>query len=245
MTGARKMLLATILSMGLAACAQTDSRALSKSALANTGDNVTWQSLNDEVSGVKASQLTDLINLDDIAHMSSFIEEALQHNANLQQTLITLQKAQVAIDSTASQRNINVDAGASATKNKQSDTNYTSSLNVSWELDVWQRISDGITAASLNADSAKASYQSARDTLVANVIRRYIDILSQQHLLSIEKARLEELENNEAVILTRYRTGLGDLDDLDAAMTRRLLCLPPATSLRINSRAFKKGLMIT
>jgi len=55
MTGARKMLLATILSMGLAACAQTDSRALSKSALANTGDNVTWQSLNDEVSGVKAS----------------------------------------------------------------------------------------------------------------------------------------------------------------------------------------------
>jgi len=61
---------------------------------------------------------------------------------------------------------------------------------------------------------------------------------------SDQEAR-EELENNEAVILTRYRTGLGDLDDLDAAMTRRLLCLPPATSLRINSRAFKKGLMIT
>lgn len=97
MTGARKMLLVSMLSMGLAACAQTDNRALSESALANTGDNVTWQSLNDEVSGVKASQLTDLINLDDIAHMSSFIEEALQHNANLQQTLITLQKAQVVI----------------------------------------------------------------------------------------------------------------------------------------------------
>ena len=66
MTGARKMLSVTILSMGLASCAQTDNRALSESVLANTGDNVTWQSLNDEVSALATANVqgkaTSLVN---------------------------------------------------------------------------------------------------------------------------------------------------------------------------------------
>jgi NodT family efflux transporter outer membrane factor (OMF) lipoprotein len=92
-------------------------------------------------------------------------------------------------------------------------------MNVSWELDLWQKISDGISAANLDAASARASYQSARDSLVANVIRSYIDVLTQQQLLNIEQSRLTVLENNEAVILKRYSTGLGSLDDLDTART--------------------------
>jgi len=54
---------------------------------------------------------------------------------------------------------------------------------------------------------------------VANVLREYINILSQQQLLNIERARLTVFKNNETVILNRYRTGLGSLDDLDTART--------------------------
>lgn len=59
MTGARKMLLVITLFMGLFACAQTDNRALSESALANTGDNITRQSLNDEVSALATANVQD------------------------------------------------------------------------------------------------------------------------------------------------------------------------------------------
>ena len=228
----------------LSACTSTDDRALSESASSSTGNNVVWQSQARQQESTQTlllnsdTTLTDVIDIKELPHLAGYIDEALSSNASLQQSLITLRKAQVAIDSAKADRNLNVDASFSASKSEttnssastSSNTNsstssnssspsYSASINVSWELDLWQKISDGISAANLDAASARASYQSARDSLVANVVRSYIDVLTQQQLLNIEQSRLTVLENNEAVILKRYSTGLGSLDDLDTART--------------------------
>ena len=228
----------------LSACTSTDDRALSESASSSTGNNVVWQSQARQQESTQTlllnsdTRLTDVIDIRELPHLAGFIDEALSSNASLQQSLITLRKAQVAIDSAKADRNLNIDASFSASKSEttnssastSSNTNsstsssssspsYSASMNVSWELDLWQKISDGISAANLDAASARASYQSARDSLVANVVRSYIDVLTQQQLLNIEQSRLTVLENNEAVILKRYSTGLGSLDDLDTART--------------------------
>lgn len=228
----------------LSACTSTDDRALSESASSSTGNNVVWQPQARQQESTQTlllnsdTRLTDVIDIRELPHLAGFIDEALSSNASLQQSLITLRKAQVAIDSAKADRNLNVDASFSASKSEttnssastSSNTNsstsssssspsYSASMNVSWELDLWQKISDGISAANLDAASARASYQSARDSLVANVVRSYIDVLTQQQLLNIEQSRLTVLENNEAVILQRYSTGLGSLDDLDTART--------------------------
>ena len=228
----------------LSACTSTDDRALSESASSSTGNNVVWQSQARQQESTQTlllnsdTRLTDVIDIRELPHLAGFIDEALSSNASLQQSLITLRKAQVAIDSAKADRNLNVDASFSASKSEttnssastSSNTNsstsssssspsYSASMNVSWELDLWQKISDGISAANLDAASARASYQPARDSLVANVVRSYIDVLTQQQLLNIEQSRLTVLENNEAVILKRYSTGLGSLDDLDTART--------------------------
>ena len=228
----------------LSACTSTDDRALSESASSSTGNNVVWQSQAQQQESKQTlllnsdTTLTDIIDIKELPHLAGYIDEALSSNASLQQSLITLRKAQVAIDSAKADRNLNVDASFSASKSEttnssastSSNTNsstssnssspsYSASMNVSWELDLWQKISDGISAANLDAASARASYQSARDSLVANVVRSYIDVLTQQQLLNIEQSRLTVLENNEAVILKRYSTGLGSLDDLDTART--------------------------
>ena len=228
----------------LSACTSTDDRALSESASSSTGNNVVWQSQAQQQESTQTlllnsdTALTDVIDIKELPHLAGYIDEALSSNASLQQSLITLRKAQVAIDSAKADRNLNVDASFSASKSEttnssastSSNTNsstssnssspsYSASMNVSWELDLWQKISDGISAANLDAASARASYQSARDSLVANVVRSYIDVLTHQQLLNIEQSRLTVLENNEAVILKRYSTGLGSLDDLDTART--------------------------
>ena len=228
----------------LSACTSTDDRALSESASSSTGNNVVWQSQAQQQESKQTlllnsdTTLTDVIDIKELPHLAGYIDEALSSNASLQQSLITLRKAQVAIDSAKADSNLNVDASISASKSEttnssastSSNTNsstssnssspsYSASMNVSWELDLWQKISDGISAANLDAASARASYQSARDSLVANVVRSYIDVLTQQQLLNIEQSRLTVLENNEAVILKRYSTGLGSLDDLDTART--------------------------
>ena len=228
----------------LSACTSTDDRALSESASSSTGNNVVWQSQARQQESTQTlllnsdTTLIDVIDIKELPHLAGYIDEALSSNASLQQSLITLRKAQVAIDSAKADRNLNVDASFSASRSEttnssastSSNTNsstssnssspsYSASINVSWELDLWQKISDGISAANLDAASARASYQSARDSLVANVVRSYIDVLTQQQLLNIEQSRLTVLENNEAVILKRYSTGLGSLDDLDTART--------------------------
>ncbi len=228
----------------LSACTSTDDRALSESASSSTGNNVVWQSQARQQESTQTlllnsdTRLTDVIDIKELPLLAGYIEEALSSNASLQQSLITLRKAQVAIDSAKADRNLNVDASFSASKSETSNSSastssntsssmssnsispsYSASMNVSWELDLWQKISDGISAANLDAASARASYQSARDSLVANVVRSYIDVLTQQQLLNIEQSRLTVLENNEAVILKRYSTGLGSLDDLDTART--------------------------
>ena len=224
----------------LSACTSTDDRALSESASSSTGNNVVWQSQAQQQESTQTlllnsdTTLTDVIDIKELPHLAGYIDEALSSNASLQQSLITLRKAQVAIDSAKADRNLNVDASFSASKSETTNSNastssstssnsispsYSASMNVSWELDLWQKISDGISAANLDAASARASYLSARDSLVANVIRSYIDVLTQQQLLNIEQSRLTVLENNEAVILKRYSTGLGSLDDLDTART--------------------------
>ena len=228
----------------LSACTSTDDRALSESASSSTGNNVVWQSQAQQQESTQTlllnsdTTLIDVIDIKELPHLAGYIDEALSSNASLQQSLITLRKAQVAIDSAKADRNLNVDASFSASKSEttnssastSSNTNsstssnssspsYSASMNVSWELDLWQKISDGISAANFDAASARASYQSARDSLVANVVRSYIDVLTQQQLLNIEQSRLTVLENNEAVILKRYSTGLGSLDDLDTART--------------------------
>lgn len=224
----------------LSACTSTDDRALSESASSSTGNNVVWQSQAQQQESKQTlllnsdTTLTDVIDIKELPHLAGYIDEALSSNASLQQSLITLRKAQLAIDSAKADRNLNVDASFSASKSETTNSNastssstssnsispsYSASMNVSWELDLWQKISDGISAANLDAASARASYQSARDSLVANVVRSYIDVLTQQQLLNIEQSRLTVLENNEAVILKRYSTGLGSLDDLDTART--------------------------
>lgn len=228
----------------LSACTSTDDRALSESASSSTGNNVVWQSQARQQESTQTlllnsdTTLTDVIDIKELPHLAGYIDEALSSNASLQQSLITLRKAQVAIDSAKADRNLNVDASFSASKSEttnssastssytnsstssnSSSPSYSASMNVSWELDLWQKISDGISATNLDAASARASYQSARDSLVANVVRSYIDVLTQQQLLNIEQSRLTVLENNEAVILKRYSTGLGSLDDLDTART--------------------------
>ena len=205
------------ISLVLNACANLGNKQLSESALNTTGQMVTWQA--QDATAEDVSQLTDLVDIQAIPNLTNFIQEALNNNANLQQTLVTLRTAQVAIDTAEADQNVNLSAGSSASKAKNENSGYSNNFNISWELDLWQKISNGVSAANFQAASAEAAYQSARDSLVANVLREYINILSQQQLLNIERARLTVFENNETVILNRYRTGLGSLDDLDTART--------------------------
>ncbi|NDV91469.1 efflux transporter outer membrane subunit [Alteromonas sp. 345S023] len=210
-----------ILSGLLSACASSPDNTYSQSASAQTGKDIHWNAQSEHAKA--SATLTDLVSL---PGLDGFIQEALSNNTSVQQTLITLRRAQVAIESAKAEGNLNASASFqgvrtsdSASQNSSNTNTYTAGLDISWELDVWQKISDGVDAASFNAASSRATLQATQDTLVANLIRSYLDIITQKQLLAVEHRRLEVFENSESVILKRYRTGLGALDDLDDART--------------------------
>jgi len=172
-----------------------------------------WQ--YQQQDAVEITQLTQLIAMPELTNL---VEQAMLQNPSLQQTAIALQIAYAQRGVTTSGRIPQVNAGFNAT-NSDADESYQTDVSVSWELDLWQKMSDEVQAADMDIISSQASYQGARDALAANIMRNWLQINLQQQLINIETSRLTVLENNESFILSRYRSGLGALEELDNART--------------------------
>lgn len=165
----------------------------------------------------QAQALTQLTELIDHPLLLALVEQGLAANPSLQQTAIAVKIAMQQRQSSNASRIPQVSAGLSGNKSEDSNSSYSGSLAVSWELDLWQKLSNEVAAADLDIATSTASYQAAKDALAANIMRTGLDLLLQQQLLQNEQQRQALLAQNEQVILQRYRAGLGNLEDLDNA----------------------------
>lgn len=182
---------------------------------AKVSDEVKWSYQQD--SAIPATSITELVNLPEL---NSLVQRALNTSPNLHQTAIALKIAYAQYNVVSSQKLPSIDAGFGVNKTKDSNTAYTTDINVSWELDLWQKIADNSSASIKDIASNRAIFQGAKDALAANIMRSWLDINLQQQLLNIESKRLAVLENNQGLVLERYHAGLGSLEDLDNANTK-------------------------
>lgn len=163
------------------------------------------------------STVTYLSELLSTPQLNALTDEALNANPGLQQTLLALKILQAQYRQTRSEQYPDIDAGLSASKEAGSDAAYTGSVTISWELDLWAKLANEKSAAARDVAEQLALYQSARDTLVAEVMQGWLQLINLQHSVSIEQQRVAVLEKNEQFIVQRYRAGLGTLEDLDSA----------------------------
>lgn len=210
----RITLLAVSLALALSGCASQYTGDHSESAQRNTGNGVTWQAMPEQAESV--TTLTELVSVPDL---SVLIDEALAGNPGLQQQLISLKTAKAQKQVANASRLPGVSAGLNGTRQQDSDNSYSASLTVSWEADIWQKLGDQVSAAQWAIAASDAELTSVTNTLVAEVMRGYLEVAYYQQLINNEQARLALLKNNQDVILKRYRTGLGALEDLDNART--------------------------
>lgn len=174
---------------------------------------VSWSELD---AGAETAYLDDLVSSDDL---SALIAEARAANPDLGQTLLSLEILRAQYRATQADQLPDVEAGFGANKVEDLDAAYTTSISISWELDLWAKISDEASAAASDVAEQLALYQAARDTLSAEVMQGWLKLVNLNRSVAIEKQRVELLEKNEQWILQRYRSGLGDLEDLDSAQT--------------------------
>lgn len=165
---------------------------------------------------LKVTVLEELISDSELA---SLIKEALQANPSLQQTTLTLKILSAQRRQTTASRLPWAEFDVSADKEEGEDKSYSGSLSISWEVDLWKKLADTEQAAVMDEAEQQALLEAARASLTAEVMTQWLGLINDQHIINIEKLRLENLTKNELYILQRYRSGIGSLEDLDSART--------------------------
>lgn len=207
-----KVIFICLLLFGVAGCSSSSDQHLSQTAEASKAQHQKWQDTQSDAVQVK--QITDLLA---IPQLTNLIEQAMKQNPSLQQTIMALKIAYANRTATNSDRIPQLTADFSGENEESSETSYSADFTISWELDLWNAIGNSSSAADKDIASNIATVQSAKDTLAANIMRAWLQISLQKQFVDIEVNRLAVLENNESMILEKYRSGLGDLEDLDTA----------------------------
>ena len=152
--------------------------------------------------------------------LSSLVEQALTANPSLQKSRLAVESSTWSAKQAGSGQLPTASASLSATEDDGTSTTYKAGINVSWEIDIWQRLADSSAAADVSLAMEKLTYDGARASLVGNVMKRWLGLVAANRAYSIQQQRLELLEKNEKLIIARYRNGLGTLSGLDNARTQ-------------------------
>jgi len=175
--------------------------------------------------------------------LEQLIEEALAGNADLLVAAARVDEARALLGEARAAQAPQVDARAAATRQQNSErtavsppgapreyANYRATLNVSYEVDVWGRLSAGAAAARAELAASEASREAVRIALAAQVAKSYFALraLDEQVELTRKTVTLRE----DALGLQRKRFDAGvisqfELRQLEAESAVVRTQLPP------------------
>ena len=92
-------------------------------------------------------------------------------------------------------------------------------LNVSWEIDVWRKLSQRKKASALNAKAQAEIYKAAELSLVANVSRAWFNVITNKLQLDLAQRRLDSFERTSNLIEENYERGLRSALDVYLSRT--------------------------
>lgn len=151
------------------------------------------------------------------------VAKALKQNFSLQETYQRVEFAKQQAIISGADLWPQIDAGLNASRNRSTDpTNYNTSVSlgadISWEADLWGKLSDAERSASLSYASVEAEYQAARLSLVATVSKSWFDVQESALLRTQFEQRVSNLQNNLDIIESGYISGINE--SLDVYLAR-------------------------
>lgn len=180
--------------------------------------------------------------------LSEYVKQAINHNWDLKIQASTLARVIESVNVSRSQRLPSVDANLQQSYSKadgqDSVITYSPSLNLSWEVDLWQRLSDQKKSSLLSAEAQQATYEAARLSLAANIAKRWFAINADQLLIQINNKRLSNQESALAIVEEQYKSGRGAAMDIflsrSDVSSQRATILNARNELEQSIRSFKR-----
>lgn len=165
--------------------------------------------------------------------LNQLMEQIEASNLTLEQSRAQIRQAQASLGSTRSAGFPSLDASSSATRSSNNNSNntgtssrsstatqYSLSLGVSWELDLWGRVTRGVEAAEASMQASMANLATTRLGLQAALARNYF----QLRVMDEEKRLLEETiklyERSLRLNENRYDAGVSARADIVQAQAQ-------------------------
>jgi len=161
--------------------------------------------------------------------LNQHVRTALQNNFNLQVNAEQLAAAIASAKAVNSNLYPDVDLGIQRNRQKtftidseglvtpEYSTQYRSDLNLSWEIDLWGKLSNRSRAAYLDSQTQAALYESARLSLAASVAQAWFNSIEAINLLSLAEQQLDSLSEALDVVDNNYQAGLNSAVDVFSA----------------------------
>ncbi|MCY1389359.1 Outer membrane protein OprM precursor [compost metagenome] len=93
-------------------------------------------------------------------------------------------------------------------------------LNASYQFDLWGTLKRGVEAAQANADATQAAADTARITLVAEVVRAYTQVCAANEELEIARSSLNLQEQSVTLTQRLHDAGRGDQTQVTRSQTQ-------------------------
>lgn len=183
-----------------------------------------WGAESDQ-NTVRENWLTDFAD----EELVRTVEVAMERNFQLAEQAARVREAREAVIVSGAARYPELNFSFAATRQQLVfinnplfvNNNFDLSLDASWEIDIWGRLSDTEKQASLNFLAQEAGYIDARYRLAADVARGWYNVIGAAELLALFEKRLETLHVDVDIIERGYRQGINS--SLDVYLTRTTL----------------------
>lgn len=205
-------------SLMLVACSATHER---DQSIQDIQLPINWQ------QGVQALAVQHhwLANLDD-TQIKTLVAKAISDNHQLKQQAYGVEIKKQQLISSGSALWPSLSLSANNRRNKTTEpvrygTSSSASLDLTYEVDIWGKLSANERQANLAYLAEQADFEQAKQTLVANVVTTWYLVVEAQQLLALYQRRAANSQQNLEIIESGYRQGLNSA--LDVYLTRNEL----------------------
>ncbi len=173
------------------------------------------------VLGENDKVINDWLGVTDDLYLRSILNLALQNDFNLKASALDVSIAKEALQVSESadfpelslninQRRIKTVDGDDERFNNSAEI----ALQLTYELDLWGKLSDEQQQAELLFSSVQAQYQNDRINLLVDVVNAWYSLLESEALLTLYQERDQNLQNNLDIIKGSYRLGISSALDV-------------------------------
>jgi NodT family efflux transporter outer membrane factor (OMF) lipoprotein len=164
------------------------------------------------MTGDASAVLADYSVFND-AQLIAYVQEALENNRNLRAAVENVYRSEALLKQTRSglwpQVSAAVGVGQTTLVDnfEFNDTDYSFSVNGSYDIDIMGDLNSSIQASSAGLRSTQATYEQTRRQIAAQVARAYFAVIEQQLQLDLDRRSLDRQRDTFRITQTRFDAG--------------------------------------